>query len=493
MMRHRLTLAASTTILVLSWHGWHRSVEAAPPQAAQGKGTNNMTNAVIATFPTAPAVLSGQALTVRTLFDNRGSEPVDGPSRRQMSAYTYILRSQAEGGPQYGLSALITLRRRSPDKVGTPAPVTQAIPSGQKVEREEDIADYWNEGFAPGKYWLTVRYSAVGMDSAKSEVAVLPLDVESMSSFVSEGHLSTVLAHRRTDGQVTLLQRESHVRDPREGVFEVRAILPKGGPVSVATAIDVVPAGSGRWYAWLRDGKLAAANGWGNKLVAKAEPVAADGSLLSPGFQVAVGTGFFATVSATGHIQTYLVTAAGIQKHWSGDLGSAAAPGKLLWNCQPDRSVIVAWEEPGGRVMSRSFDAAGKAGGDAPRVITPGRPLAWGLAASGTPTIWGVVSDGSEFVAFRIGPGGDRLMTRLPAVSGVLGWDLCEAAPGGSSVIAALTNEKIYSARLDHPAWSANSATVRQARAMHIVSLNGRTMWAEWIEAGFGIRRAKLP
>ena len=100
------------------------------------------------------------------------------------------------------------------------------------------------------------------MESAKSEVAVLPLDIESMSSSVSEGHLSTVIAHRRRDGQVTLLQRESEVRDPREGVFQLRTILPKGGPVSVATAIDVVPAGSGRWFAWLRDGKLAASNGW---------------------------------------------------------------------------------------------------------------------------------------------------------------------------------------------------------------------------------------
>ena len=490
-MKRRSVLVAIPAILAPFLDGQGRRMDSAAPQTTP-KGTNKMNNAVIATFPTAPAVLSGQALIVRTLFDNRGTEPVDAPSSDQMSAYTYILRSQAEGGPEYGLSALSTLRRRSPDKVGTPAPQTESIPGGRKVEREEDIADFWNEGFAPGKYWLTVRYNAAGMESAKSEVAVLPLDIESMSSSVSEDHLSTVIAHRRRDGQVTLLQRESKVRDPREGVFELRRILPKGGPVFVATAIDVAPAGSGRWFAWLREGKLAASNGWGTKIIANAEPVAADGSLLSPGFQVAAGTGFFGTVSTIGHIQTFLVTAAGIQKHWSGDLGSSAAPAKILWNCQPDRSVTVAWEELDGRVMSRSFDPAGKADGAAARVITPGRPLAWGLAASGTPAIWAVVSDRSEFVVARIGPGGDRVMTRLPDLSGVVGWDLCEAKPGGSSTIAAMTNEKIYSARLDQPAWSANSATVRQARAMHVVSLNGRTMWAEWIEAGFGMRRAKL-
>ncbi len=493
MMKRRSILAVSITALVFTWRGWHLRAEAEPPQAAPGKETRKMNNAVIATFPTAPAVLSGQALVVRTLFDNRGSEPVDGPSRRQMSASTYILRSQAEGGPVYGLSALMTLRRRSPDKVGTPAAETQAIPAGQKVQRQEDIADYWNEGFAPGKYWLTVRWGAAGMESAKSEVAVLPLAVESMSSFVSEDSLSTVLAHHRTDGQVTLLQRESDVRDPREGTFEVRAILPKGGPVSVATAIDIVPAGSGRWYAWLRDGQLAAANGWGNKIIVSAPPIPAGGELLSPGFQVAVGTGFFATVTADGHLATYLVTNAGIGKSWAADLGSANAPGKVRWNCQADRSVAVSWEEPGGRVMGRSFDADGKPREAAPRVIVPGRPVAWGLPATGVPKVWALAGDATQYVVFRISPAGDRAMTNLPAISGVVAWDVQELSPGGSGMIAAMTPGKIHSSRLDNPAWIENEAAVRQGRDMHIVSLNGRTMWAEWIEPGFGIRRAKLP
>lgn len=452
-----------------------------------------MNDAVIATFPTGPAVLSGQALVVRTLFDNRGSGPVDGPSHSQMSAYTYILRSQAEGGPVYGLSALITLRRRAPDKVGTPAPVTEAIPGGRRVEREEDIADYWNEGFAPGKYWLTVRYSAAGMDSVKSEVVVLPLDPESISSFVSEGHLTTVVAHRRTDGRVTLLQRESRGRDPREGVFEVRAVLPAGGPVSVATAIDVEPAGSGRWYAWLRDGQLAAANGWGNKIIVSAPPVAAEGKLLSPGYQVAVGTGFFATVTAAGQLQTFLATNSGITRSWVVDLGSANSHGKVRWNCQPGRLVTVSWEGPDGRVMRQSFDAHGKPREAAPRLIVPERPLAWGLPPTGSPNVWALTGDGTQYVLFRINPAGERTMTRLPALSGVVAWDVQEAAQGGSGTIVAMTADKIYSSKLDDPAWVANKAVVRQGRDMNIVSLNGRTMSAEWIEQGFGIRRVRIP
>jgi hypothetical protein len=361
------------------------------------------------------------------------------------------------------------------------------------VERVEDIADFWNEGFAPGKYWLTVRYEAAGMESAKSELAVLPLDVESISSFVSEGHLSSVLAHRRTDGQVTLLQRESRGRDPREGVFEARAVLPKGGSVSVATAIDVAPAGSGRWYAWLRDGQLAAANAWGDKIVVSTPPIGVEGALLSPGYQVAVGTGFFGTVTPAGHLQTYLVTNAGIKKSWAADLGSAAAAGKVRWNCQADRSVTASWEEPGGRVMGRSFNSDGKPVEDAPRVIVPGRPLAWGLPATGVPKVWALAGDAAQYVLFRISPAGERALTRLPGFSGVVGWDYHEFAEGGSGMIAAMTAGKIHTSKLDNPAWVANDAGVRQGSDMHIVSLNGRTMWAEWIEPGFGIRRAKLP
>lgn len=491
MMRRCAILTGSLSILILAWNGSRWRAEAAPQDPS--KETKKMSNAVIATFPSAPAFLTGQATRVRTLFDNPGPEPVDGPMSRQMSAYTYVLRSQTAGGPQYGLSAGLTRRRRAGDKIGGPAPATESIPGGRKVERQEDIADYWNEGFAPGKYWLTVRWTAAGMESAKSEVTILPLDVESMSSFVSDGHLAMALAHRRTDGQVTLVQRESHPRDPGEGTFEVRTILPKGGPVSVAIAIDVVPAGSGRWYAWLRDGQLAAANGWGDRIVVSAPPIAVEGALLSPGYQVAVGTGFFGTVTPAGHLQTYLVTNAGIKKSWAAELGSAAAAGKVRWNCQGDRSVTVVWEEPGGRVMGRSFNAEGKPVEDAPRVIVPGRPLAWGLPATGVAKVWALAGDAASYVLFRIGPAGDRAMTRLPGLSGVVSWDYHEFAEGGSGVIAAMTADKIHSSKLNSPAWVANNAAVRQGRDMHLVSLNGRTMWAEWIEPKLGIRRAKLP
>jgi hypothetical protein len=452
-----------------------------------------MIDAVIATFPTQPAVLSGQSLMVRTVFDNRSAAPIQAPSQQGTSQFVYILRSQKEGGPVYGLSEVITFNRRSPDRVGSPPPETEALDAGGKIERMEDIADFWNEGFAPGKYWLTVEYRAGGLVSPKSEVTILPMDVQSFSSFATDGHLSSVLAHRRQDGRITLLQRESDVRDPREGVFLMRQVLPAdGASVSVATSIDVVRAGSGRWIAWSHGGSLNAINAWGDAVVATAAPVPAEGVLLSPGFQVAVGTGLFGVVSSSGHLQTYLATREGLRKHWAADLGGAS--GKIHWNAQPDGSVVVAWEEAGGRVVRRSFGADGHPRESAPLPVTPGSPLAWGFPAKGAPTVWATAGDGSEVVVVRVAIAGERSMTRIPALNGAVGFDFHDATPGVAPIVAAIAGEKFYSMRLDAPVWRAVPDLVpRQALEMHVVSLNDRGMFAEWIEPGFGVRRAKLP
>ncbi len=484
-----------SAILILAltlWSaGWQPRLNA--QVQTPGRGTKNLINAVIATFPTRPAALSGQSLMVRTVFDNRGTSTIDAPSRDAASEFAYILRSQKEGGPQYGLSSGITFRRRSPDRVGTPPQTTEPLAGGAKFEWMEDIADFWNEGFEPGKYWLTARYDAAGLESPKSEVRVLPLNVEGFSSFSTDGHLASIVAHRRSDGQITLLQRESDVRDPREGVFFVRQVLPAGGPVSVAIAIDVAPAGSGRWFAWARDGKLTASNGWADQVMLTTQPITADGILLSPGFQIAVGTGLFGLVSPAGDLQTYLATRDGLKKHWSAKLGGGTVSGKVLWNAQPDGSIVAAWEDGGGRVMRRLFAADGRTLEAAPQAVTPGRPLAWGLSALGAPTVWAVVANGSDFGLARIGPTGERSLLRIPPLSGATAWDFHDAREGAAPIVAAVVGETLHSTRLDSPVWRTSERPMRQARAMHIVSLNDRTMWAEWIEPGFGVRRVKLP
>lgn len=453
------------------------------------KTTNTMSNIVIATFPTEPIVLSGEALIVRTVFDNRDAEPVPAPARTAQSKFIYFLRSQTPGGPEYSLSQVITDRRRSPDRVATPPLQTEELAGGAKYERFENIADFWNAGFEPGDYWLTVRYDPARVESPRSAVTVAPLDVESMSSFVTDNHLSTIAAHRQPDGSIKLFHRESHVRDPREGVFLLRHSLPAGSPVNVATSVDVAPAGNGRWFAWLRDGKLTASNAWGDRVTKTTEPVDAAGALLSPGFQIALGTALFGTVSREGRLETFIASADGLRKGWSAELGSAATNAR--WNGQADGSVTVAWEEPAsGRIMRRSFGADGQPRDAAPQAATPGRPLTWGFPATGAPTIWVVVLDQTIPVFARLPVGGERALTRLQELAGATEWAFFQT-PSRSAVVA-LANGKLHASPLEAPAWRVVGDAPNASR-VNVVSLDGSSLYAEWIQAGYGVRRARVP
>ena len=459
------------------------------PSQVSPKKTGTMNNAVIATFPTEPAVLSGQSLIVRTVFDNRGSEPIATPRRTASSQFAYMLRSKEPGGPTYPLSQDATFRRQSPDLIRKDEPALEQLPGGKQFERLEDIAKLWNDGFQPGEYWLTVQYPREKLDSPRAEVTILPLVAEAMSSFVSLDHLSSVAAHRHADGQVTLLHRESMVRDPREGVFYARHVLPPGGPVSVATSIDVAPAGNGRWFAWLRDGKLNATNAWGDRVTKTADPLDAVGELLSPGFQIGVGTAMFGTVSPDGRLETFIASPDGLKKGWSAELGSAATNPR--WNGQADGSVTVAWEETNsGRIMRRSFGADGQPRDAAPQAATPGRPLTWGLPVTGAPTIWVVVLDGAIPVFARLPVGAERALTRLPELTGATEWAFFRTS--SRSAVVALANDKLYASSLESPAWRVVSDAPKASR-VNIISLDGRSSYVEWIEGGFGIRRARVP
>jgi len=446
-------------------------------------------NAVIATFPTEPAVLSGQALTVRTIFDNRGGEAIAAPMRAAPSQFTYRLRSQQAGGVEYNLSLEATIRRRSPERPVLPRPQTEMLAAGAQHERFEEIADYWNEGFAPGDYWLTVEYPAASLQSSSSAVTVLPVAAESFSSFVSVDHLSSVLAHRRPTGEIVLLDRESRIRDPREGVFRLRHSLEPGAPVTVATSIDIAPVGNGRWLAWLRGGKLEAMHTWGDKVLQTTTPLDAAGALLSPGFQIAVGTARFATVSSEGRLHTFVASGNGLEKSWTAELGSPAADAR--WNAQADGSVTVAWQDPStGRVLRRAFTADGKPRDAAPQTVVPARPLAWGFAPSGAPVIWAVANDGNTPVIGRLPLGGERALTRLPELAGITAWDYLDRPSGAA--IAVIAHDKIYGTPAAGAAWKL-VADAPRASHFHVVSLDGRSVYAEWIEAGFGVRRARLP
>lgn len=489
MLRHILRWSVAGMFLATAtW--W--AAGAPPLQSPANQRTNRkMPDIVIATFPTEAAYVSGQSLPVRTYFENTSSKPAQAPSRDSASQFVYLLKSQRAETPEYSLSNHMTMMRRSPDRFTPEPPAFETVPAGEKVETLEDIADYWNEGFHPGKYVLTVRLPDANLDSPKSIVNILPMEVEGLSSFVTERQLSSVVAHRRTDGQISLFQRESDVTDPREGVFQYRLMLPKGGPVQVATAVTIAPSGNGRWFAYTRDGKLNASVGFGNKLLLTVPAIEAAGTLLSPGYQIAVGTGLFGVVSSQGRLTTYLATNAGLKPHWTANLEGAT--GKVRWNAQPDGTITIAWEDAStGRVARQAFSADGQAKADR-QLVTPGRAVAWGLPAQGPPTVWMIGSpDGATFELARVPVEGERSLARLPAIKEVpTSWDFFDSGAGNSAVVA-ISGGRVVSSRLENPDFKTVSAEGSKALSPHVISLNGKTLWVEWAEPGFGIRRARL-
>jgi hypothetical protein len=448
----------------------------------------------IATFPVEQAAISGESLPFRTTLENQGKTPLQYPSENSPSQFSYELRPRRQGGRTYILSAAGRNQRRSTNLPPRVPVQYNTLAPGETVERIEDLADFLNEGIEPGDYFATVQYPAASLASARCLMTIRPANVESWSSAVSGNSLTSVLAHREEDGGMLLLQRES-LRDPSENVFYRRQALSAGSRVAVATAIDVVPAGAGRWFAWLRDRTLTASNGTGNRTVTTSQAVGVDApepQLLSPGFQVALGTAVFGIVDRRGNavlLITYLADRTGLKYHWTASLTSTGA-GRAQWNCQPDGSVTVVWQEPSsGRLLSREFQADGRAKEAAPRVRTSSRPAAWSVAPTGPLAISVLgVFEGSYRYA-RLGAEAMADPKPIAELPGVTSWDFTPAE--NRVTIFAATPAGISQIR-PGGAWLTVVKTDNPQR-LHVFIAPDGSPWAEWVSPGYGIRRAKLP
>jgi hypothetical protein len=58
--------------------------------------------------------------------------------------------------------------------------------------------------------------------------------------------------------------------------------------------------------------------------------------------------------------------------------------------------------------------------------------------------------------------------------------------------MAAIAGDKVHAMRLSDTAWHA-VADAPRASGLHLMTLNRRSLWAEWFESGYGIRRARMP
>lgn len=445
-----------------------------------------MDSLAIATYPRELSVLSGESLPVHTVIENLGASPASVPSRDAPSRFEYEIRELREGKIVYAASAELTRRRRARDLVRVEPVPPEMLPPKQKADWDEDLAEMLNEGIVPGKYAVTAKLEPGGLISPRAMVTVLAPNLESYSSYVSQGVLTSVMAHRRSDGGAELLQRDSMVRDPREGVFFQRQKLARGGKVSVAGSVDVAPAGNGRWFAWLDDGKLTASNGWGNAVMLTTQPVAAEGELLDPGFQIDVGTALFGVVSRRGgstRLDTYLASPKGLSLNWSAILNEGTA-GQVRWHWE-NGVLMVVWETgDGASLMRLSLSRDGKASGSPERLTQVAGAAAWGMNTDGPLNLW-VIRQGSTGV--QVGLVSLRSVYRLPTLAGARLWGVC--GEGADLRVVAADESKIWLAAGDGAEWR-QLAEAKNPQWLRTFSM--RSCWAEWLEPEYGVRRVRL-
>jgi len=484
-------------------------IACSPPQplraTAQEKpagGTNgkeaHVNGLLLGTFPKETTFLPGESLPVETVLENTGATPIEVTNPEDPSPFRYELLRQVDRQVVITLSEIMRDARRtrdiSPETFHPPVPLQPR----QRTSRNEDLADFLNQDIPPGKYLLRARYpfDEPTIESALAPFTVLSPNYESFSSAVCERLelLTTVFAHRRTDGGVLILQRDS-LPDPRENVFFERIKLGPGPPVSVATAIDAVNAGSGRWFAWLQGGVFQAAVGWGNRLITKSAPLTAgspNAHLISPGFQIGVGVGMFGVLDSRGGkmiLRAIRAEAQGLKELWQGELGSDAAT-EVRWNYRPDKETTVVWRDPSTGLLYRArFDPGGKVL-EAPGVVTRVPAVAWDLSALGEPTIRFIGQDAKKNYRYAVIKAGPLEPPKeMPALQGVTAWGFCAA--GDEVKVVAQAAGRVWATAPQRHGWDA-IAEVKDSAYLHAFAPRGRTCWAEWVERGIGIRRVAL-
>jgi hypothetical protein len=483
-------------------------------RVAQTKEKKKMDGLVIGTIPKMKAVLPGESFPVESVFENRGTAPLEMPNAEGPSPFGYDLLWEKDRSLRYEVSQDLRDTRRGRD---IPPPMDrppQTLAPGHSMQRDDDLAEFHNADFAPGKYLIRAKYPFEGPPEAVSALSPFTVLVPRIESFSSEvcGNrkvLVTAYAHRREDGGVLILQREAST-DPRESIAFRRVQLEAGPPVQVAIAVDAMNAGNGRWFGWLRDGSFEAAVGWGNRVIVRLKPVrigAAETVLLSPGFQVDLGVGLFGfMVNANGvaRLKAVRASSGGIMPAFEVDL-AAQGIRNVRWNYRADSGIAVFWQDAGGHVYRRSLDLQGKALDPAPVSTSSLVPVSWGVAPLGNPELLTAVRvpDGRYF--FRDLGRGSAVAGASPVPPVQLAqlpdgmpqdplFAFCTTAEGKTKIVTAGAG-KIWATSVGESgstAWQP-VGDASHPLFLHAFTPRGRNCWTEWFEKDAGLRRAPLP
>jgi hypothetical protein len=479
-----------------------------------------MNSFTITAVPERTEVVAGELLLVTTTLTNAGTEPVSLPDPAFAPPYAYeLIEPKGERRVLYTASRSAHDASKLGDDVGGGIQMPAlTLKPGEGSTATEDLVEYVPGGFKPGEYLLVAKVALSGetIRSAPVELRILPpaaTFTRTLSCPLSQV-VAAVFDHRESDGSWTLFQTETLGEEPVGMVFRRRVALP-GAIDDLALAAQATPKTEGRWFAWLADGKFAAARGWVAILAGRVDPEALgleSPQLARPGFGVSTDGAVF-VVAGRGDsgamVRLVTVSPTGAKVTPAAPL-TADLPTRILAALSltkgPSRLHLVWSEEAKSTtsILARDYDLAGTPLDAAPRTLLevdgplaamevtaflPGDiPVVHVLAGPVLPDVPG--RSEQQLLAYRVPvTGGEAEKWTLPEPGlPVTAWALAPVTSGRPTV-AALYDETVL--LLDAEEWTTFARDVRAATGLSFLVTRNRGTWLSWLDpaAGFVNRR----
>jgi hypothetical protein len=224
--------------------------------------------------PKTAEFLPGEQLLVTTEIKNDGTQSatVVDLASGTTSPFTYDLRSAKDGQVLYSVSAAERRIRVAGGDViaGEEVPLLELKP-GASTAITEDLAEYAPSGFSTGRYQITARYSAEGLELS-SPPADMRIEAPRNASLASlfcpvKRVFCSTFDHAGFDKTISILQRETFTHDPQNGSFQRWINLKEDAAVAsiqgTAIALQTDVEAEGRWFAWLHKNTITGAKVWG--------------------------------------------------------------------------------------------------------------------------------------------------------------------------------------------------------------------------------------
>ncbi len=484
---------------------------------SSSQGVNIMDNLQVTVSPVLPEVLSGESLQVEVTVTNTGDEPVSVQEVAiPHSPVVYELRSPDDERVIYAVSQQSYRTRRSGGDVLMPMePVMTTLETGQSVTLSEDLAEYAASGYAPGIYNLVARYQIGGsyVVSKPVEIRIATPNISNLSSLfcILQGNVCCVFDHTNYDGSASIFQR-----DITADILHRRLNIPAPGKIDdLMASAYAAPLGEGQWFAWLQDGTIGAGKGWGTVLNARVDPVPLELSsakLISPGFQLADGSGLFLVSGLSDGnpcIQQFVFSADGAQD------------GKIFPLNEYYDDRVLACYDPSGKgsrmYLAWSKEAISTIGihlcqysVDSQTVTVPPEllyerrpPLAafemQTLAKEGKTNVYALFGpeggDGEmNYVQIQIDDRKQSIRKRtFPAPSAeVKAWAISSADVDNPPVIAKTADSILWAQVRRDAEWNVLAEAPEEITHLQILASDRGGFWASWVDPSFGIRYAQI-